>query len=82
MSIKWGSLLEVFVVSSVSTLAVVALVALGLHGLSARAPRVVCVGAPALRVALSPRAGTALAAVCLTTAALIVLFGLWTMVMK
>ena len=82
MSVKWGSLLEVFVVSSVSTIAVVALVALGLRGLSARAPRIACIGAPAPRVPLSARAGTALAAVCLTAAALIVLFGLWSIVTK
>ena len=82
MSVKWGLLFDVVGVASASTLAVVALVALALRGLSARPPRIACVGAPAPRVRLSPRVGSALAAVCLAVAAGIVLVGLWTLVAR
>jgi hypothetical protein len=82
MSIKWGLLLDVIAVSSISTIAVVALVALALRGLSARAPRIMCADAPAPPVRLSPGAGTALAAASLSGAAAILLFGLWTLVVR
>jgi hypothetical protein len=82
MSIHWGSLFAVFAVSLGSAVAVVGLVALGLLGLSARAPRLAACGAPAPRVLFSPAVGTALAAVALSTAAAIVLFGLWVMIVR
>lgn len=79
MTIQWESLLAVFVVSLGSTVAVVVLVAVAMLGLSARAtaPR------EAARAPLfSPRLGTALAGACLLAVALIVLFGLWTIISR
>ncbi|MGB7795303.1 MAG: hypothetical protein WBL53_03435 [Pseudonocardiaceae bacterium] len=72
MHIAWGSLGIVFVVSFGAAVAVVVLVAFALVALSARAanpddpPAIMGVGA-----------GTALAGVCLTAAAAIVLYGLY-----
>jgi hypothetical protein len=79
MTIHWGALLAVFATSMGSAVAVVALVAAALLGLSARAPRIVS-GDAAPR--LSPRAGTAVAAACLTGATAIVLVGLWAIVVR
>ena len=75
MTIHWEKLLGVFVVSFGTTVAVVALVTLALLGLSALRPGL---GRP--RRLRGPRcsqppAGTAVAAVCLAAAAVIVLFG-------
>ncbi|MGH3829283.1 MAG: hypothetical protein ACRDRS_02345 [Pseudonocardiaceae bacterium] len=72
MHIAWGSLGIVFVVSFGAAVAVVALVAFALVALSARAG-----GPPAT---MSAGAGTALAGVCLTAAAAIVLYGLYIIV--
>jgi hypothetical protein len=82
MSIHWGSLLAVFVTSLAATVTVVALVAAALFGLSARAPQLALLDATPRRRALSPRAGTAVAAACLTGAAAIVLVGLWVMIVR
>jgi hypothetical protein len=82
MSIHWGSLFAVFVTSLGATVAVVALVATALLGLSARAPQLALPAAGPRRRALSPRAGTAVAAACLGVAAAIVLVGLWTMIVR
>jgi hypothetical protein len=82
MSIHWDSLLAVFVVSLSSTVAVVVLVTLAMLGLSARAPRLVRSDAPTRHALSSPLMGTAVAGVCLSAAAVIVLFGLWTMVAR
>jgi hypothetical protein len=78
MTIHWGSLLVVSLVSLSSTVAIVLLVSLALLGLSARTT------APEgpTRPALSPAAGTAVAGACLAAAALIVLFGLWVLVSR
>jgi hypothetical protein len=82
MSIHWGSLLAVFATSLTATLTVVALVAAALFGLSARAPQLALLDATPRRPALSARAGTAMAAACLTGAAAIVLVGLWVMIVR
>jgi hypothetical protein len=80
MTIHWGSLLAVFVTSLGATVAVVALVALALVGLSARAPR--AVGSAQTPAPLRPTTGAALAGICLTAAAAIVLLGLWAIVSR
>jgi hypothetical protein len=85
MSIHWGSLLLVFVVSFGSAVAVVALVTLGLLGLSARGAQTVpatSTGRPTGPDAWSPRTGTALAVAGLGLAALLVLLGLWEIVAR
>jgi len=88
MSIHWGSLLNVFLVSLSSTVAVVVLVALALLGLSARAARAGPSNTPARHPlfsptgGISPTAGTIMAVACLATAAGIVLLGLWAMVAR
>jgi hypothetical protein len=86
MTIHWGALLTVFATSLGASVAVVALVAAALLGLSARTPHLaLCAGAPhdvPPRRSLSPRVGTAVAAVCLTGAAGIVLVGLWAMIAR
>jgi hypothetical protein len=86
MSIHWGSLIAVFATSLGATITVVALVAAALLGLSARAPRLAlydgAVHDTPTRRPLSPRAGTAVAAACLTGAAAIVLVGLWVMIVR
>lgn len=79
MKINWDALLAVFTVSLGATVGVVALISVALVGLSARTPHVVPAGGHR-QATLSPRTGTALAAVCLTAAAAIVLLGLWTLV--
>ncbi len=76
MSIAWGSLLAVCVVSLAAGVAVVVLVAFALVGLSARAA--VPAGGPNDGAkTLSPVAGSAVAGVCLLAAAAIVGYGLW-----
>jgi hypothetical protein len=82
MTIHWEKLLGVFVVSFGATVAVVALVTLALLGLSARAARLGPSDAPARPALFSPPVGTAVAAVCLVAAALVVLFGLWAIVAR
>jgi hypothetical protein len=77
MTVHWGSLLAVFGVSLGSAVAVVALVAVALLGFSARLPV-----AEATGPRLSRGLGTAVAAACLTGAALVVLFGLWVIVAR
>ena len=74
--IAWGSLGLVAVVSLVAAVAVTVLVSFALVGLAARASTVGGPedGAPTSR--MSPATGTAVAAVCLTATALIVLYGL------
>jgi hypothetical protein len=76
--IHWGALLIVQLVSFGATIAVVGLISLAIVGLSAR-------GAPAAEsgrhaTTFSPRSGTAVGAICLVAAAMIVLFGLWEIV--
>jgi hypothetical protein len=79
MTIHGDALFAVFAASLGSAVGVVALVTIALVGLSARS----AVPAPgARRPLLSPRVGTAVAAVCLTAAAAIVLFGLWVLVVR
>ena len=77
MTVHWGSLLAVFLVSLGSAVAVVALVATALWGLSAR---VVATEAAASR--LSRGMGSAVAAASLTAAALVVLFGFWVIIVR
>ena len=75
MSIAWGSLGIVAIVSFAAAIVVTALVSFGIVGLAARAPR-----ADGPEPALSPTAGTAVGAICLAVAALIVLYGLYLIV--
>ena len=91
MTIHWAALLTVFATSLGASVAVVALVAVALLGLSARTPHLaLCDGAPVAappvrsprRRSLSPWMGTAVAAICLTGAAAIVLVGLWAMIVR
>ncbi|MDT0354065.1 hypothetical protein [Pseudonocardia charpentierae] len=76
MTVHWGSLFVVFLVSLGSAVAVVVLVALAMLGLSARAA--VDDGTAGPR--RSPAAGTARAIVCVAAAAFVVLFGLWVVI--
>ena len=78
MTVHWGSLLAVFLVSLGSAVAVVALVATALWGLSAR----VVAAADAAVSRLSHGVGAAIAAACLTAAALVVLFGFWVIIVR
>ena len=78
MTVHWGSLLAVFLVSLGSAVTVVALVATALWGLSARAPVVDAAVAPRL----SRGVGAAVAAASLTAAALVVLFGFWVIIVR
>jgi hypothetical protein len=78
MTVHWGSLLAVFLVSLGSAVAVVALVATALWGLSARAPVVDAAAVPGL----ARRAGAAVAVACLAAAASIVLFGFWVIIVR
>ena len=80
VKIDWDALLAVFAVSLGATVAVVVLVTVAMVGMSARAPHAVPAGPGHRSWSLSPRAGTALAAVCLTASAAIILLGLWTLV--
>jgi hypothetical protein len=82
MTIHWESLFAVVVTSLGATVAVVALVALALVGLSARAPRAVGSGPATSPARLGPTTGAALAGICLTAAAAIVLLGLWAIVSR
>ena len=77
MSIAWGSLLVVFIVSFGSAVAVVVLVAFALVALSGRATATTPDSRPALMTAGT---GTAVAGVCLAAAAAIVLYGLYIIV--
>ena len=72
MHIDWASLLDIAIVAAAAALAVVLLVAFALVGMSTRSGRRDggVNGAP-------PAAGTALAALCLLAAGLIVCFGLY-----
>jgi hypothetical protein len=78
MTINWGALALVAVVSLAVGVLVVVLVSLALVGLSARepGPSGEATEPPTTRGRLSPAAGTATAAVCLLGAAAIVLYGL------
>ena len=78
MTVHWGSLLAVFLVSLGSAVAVVALVATALWGLSARAPVADAAAAPRRARGV----GAAVAAACLTAAALVVLFGFWVIIVR
>ena len=78
MTVHWGSLLAVFLVSLGSAVAVVALVATALWGLSARAPVVDSAAAPGL----ARRAGATVAVACLAVAASIVLSGFWVIIVR
>lgn len=76
MSIAWGSLLTVCVVSLAVGVVIVALVAFALVGLSAR------VGVPAGgpedgAPTLNPTVGSVIAGICLLAVAVIVGYGLW-----
>ena len=82
MTIHWAALLAVFATSLGASVAVVALVAAALLSLSARTPRLAVRDAAPRGRSLSPRAGTAVAAVCLAGAAGIVLVGLWAMIAR
>ena len=78
MTVHWGSLLAVFLVSLGSAVAVVALVATALWGLSARVPVADAATAPRL----SRGVGAAVAVTCLAAAALVVLFGFWVIIVR
>ncbi|GAA5131646.1 hypothetical protein [Pseudonocardia adelaidensis] len=80
MSIAWGSLLVVCVVSLAVGVAVVALVAFALVGLSARAAQPVGGPGDGARPPVSPAAGTTIAAICLLAVAAIVGYGLYLIV--
>jgi hypothetical protein len=82
MTIDWGALAAVAVVSFAVAVLVVVLVSLALVGLSAREPgptggaahEIPVIGRPHDN-GLSPAMGTAMAALCLLGAAVIVLYG-------
>jgi hypothetical protein len=86
MSIHWEALAAVALVSLVVGVLVVVLVSLALVGLSAREPAPA--GEPAAETAVSSRGGSGLsratgtlvAAVCLSGAAAIVLYGLYLLI--
>lgn len=77
MGVKWGSLLEVALVSLAVGVVLVALVAFALVGLSAR--QRAAVGGPddGAPTGLSAGTGTAIAGLCLLAAAAIVGYGLY-----
>ncbi|MBN9111295.1 MAG: hypothetical protein J0I34_21230 [Pseudonocardia sp.] len=77
MSIAWGSLGIVSLVSLAAGVAVVVLLSVALVGLSARAKQPVGGPHDGAEPGLSPAAGTAIAAVCLLAAAAIVGYGLY-----
>lgn len=79
MTIHWDSLLAV---SLGSTVAIVVLITLALLGLSTRARRPAAAPMARRPQAISPAVGTAVAAVCLAAAALIVFFGLWALIAR
>jgi hypothetical protein len=74
MHIDWGSLLIVLVVSFGAAIAVVVLVSFALVALSGRAQ---AAGPDARPATMGAGAGTAVAGLCLTAAAVIVLYGLY-----
>ena len=76
MSIAWGSLFLVFVVSLAVGVAVVALVAFALVGLSAR-QRALVGGPHDGASTMSSGTGTAIAGLCLLAVAAIVAYGLY-----
>jgi len=80
MSIAWGSLLVVFIVSFGAAVAVVVLVTCALVGLSARERATTAAAGGTAGGGLSAGAGTAVAGVCLAAAAAIVLYGLYVIV--
>jgi hypothetical protein len=80
MTVHWGALLAVLAASFTATLTVVVLVTVALLGLSARTARPALVRVPHRPPLFSPAAGTRVAVVCLGLAALVVAFGLWTVV--
>ena len=81
--IDWGSLLVVQLVSFGSTVAVVVLLSLAVVGLSARgANRAPASTSGQHATTFSARTGTAVGAICLLVAAMIVLFGLWEIVAR
>jgi hypothetical protein len=82
MSIQWGPLLAVFVVSLVSTVGVVLLITLALLGWSARAARVGPVDPPTRSALFTRTEGTAVAATCLVAASVIVLLALWVIAVR
>ena len=77
MTIEWGLLLTVFLVSLSAAVMVVLLVAVALVEISRR---YATTGTHAGHVMLSSRLGGVVAGACLGAAAAIVLFGLWTLV--
>jgi hypothetical protein len=79
--IDWGSLLIVQLVSFGLTITVVVLISLAVVGLSARGAHRAPASTSGQHVtAFTARSGTAVGAICLLIAALIVLFGLWQIV--
>jgi hypothetical protein len=80
MSIAWGSLLVVCVVSLAIGVAVVALVAFALVGLSARVARPVGGPADGAQPPLGATTGTTIAALCLLAVAAIVVYGLYVII--
>jgi hypothetical protein len=80
MTIEWGSLLVVCVVSLAVGVAVVSLVAFALVGLSARATRPVGGPDDGGTPPVSVQVGTGIAALCLLAVAAIVGYGLYVIV--
>lgn len=80
MSIAWGSLLAVCVVSLAAGVAVVVLVAFALVGLSARVAQPVGGPDDGGKPPVSPTAGTTIAALCLLAVVAIVGYGLYMIV--
>jgi uncharacterized iron-regulated membrane protein len=80
MTVDWGSLLTVVLVSAVATAAIVTLVSVAVLGWSTRSVQPVAAVKSAPQAAASRRAGTTLAAAALVAAIAIVLFGLWEIV--
>jgi hypothetical protein len=76
MTVAWGSLFLVFVVSLAVGVAVVVLVAFALVGLSTR-QRALAGGPNDGAPTLNPVTGTAIAGLCLLAVAAIVGYGLW-----
>jgi hypothetical protein len=77
MTVDWGSLLTVVLVSAGATVAIVTLISLAVLGWSARSIQPVPAAPSAPRGFPSRRAGTNLAAAALVAAIAIVLLGLW-----
>lgn len=77
MTIDWGSLLTVVLVSTGATVVIVTLISLAVLGWSARSIQPVPAATSAPRRLPSHRAGTTLAAAAVVAATVIVLLGLW-----